>query len=217
MSNKDKEKEIPAYGDENWEKFVMDKFLPEELYIDDKGDGYPKLNGMRRIAIIVLGKIIRSIPVKVVSNPPLSSYCVYEIEIENLGVFGAAADACVDNISGNYSIYPTTIAESRAEARAYRKALLLRTTSAEEIKGNEKAFDTVLESVKEYDTEGEISAQQISIIQTKCKKLKIDQNKFLESESVESDFKNAKRSDGVKLSKKISEFQQSGIPTELQL
>ena len=215
MSNE--EKEIPEYGDEKWEKFVMDSFLQDELYIDDKGNGYPTLNGMRRITLLILGNVVRSGPVHVVSNPPVSSYCIYEIELDDGTVYGATADACIDNISGNYSIYPTAIAESRAEARAYRKALLLRTASAEEIKGNEKAFNTVLESVKEYDTEGDISAQQISIIQTKCKKLKIDQNKFLESESVESDFKNAKRSDGVKLSKKISEFQQSGIPTELQL
>lgn len=215
MSNE--EKEIPEYGSEGWEKFVMDSFLPDELYIDEKGNGYPTLNGMRRIALVVMGKIIISIPVEVHSNPPNSSFCIYKLKFEDGRTFGAAADACLENISGSYCIYPTAIAESRAEARAYRKALMLRTASAEEIKGNEKAFDTVLESVKEYDVEGEISQQQISIVNTKCKKLKINQAKFLESENVNPDFKDAKKSDGVKLSKKISEFQQSGIPTELQL
>lgn len=213
---KEKE-EIPEYGSENWEKFVMDSFLQDELYVDEKGNGYPTLNGMRRIALETMGRIISSMPLNVTSNPPNSSFCVYQIVFEDGRIFGAAADACLDNVSGPYAVYPTAIAESRAEARAYRKALLLKTASAEEIKGNEKAFNTVLESVKEYDTEGEISSQQISIIQTKCKKLKINQAKFLESEGVDQDFKGAKKSDGVKLSKKISEFQQNGIPTELKL
>jgi hypothetical protein len=211
------ELEIPIYGSEEWENYVMSLFTEDELYIDDKKNGYPTLNGMRRISLLVLGDIVKSAPTLVVSNPPVSCYCIYEIQFDNGKIFGAAADASTDNISGAYSVYPTAIAESRAEARAYRKALLLKTASAEEIKGNEKAFNTVLQSVKEYDSEGDISSQQISIIETKCKKLKINKNKFLESENVNLDFKGAKRSDGINLSKKISEFQQKGIPEELKL
>lgn len=212
---------IPEYGSENWENFVMESFTEDELYIDEKENRYPTLNGMRRVTLNVLqnvfGNIIKSRPVNIHSNPPVSSYCTYEIEFENGAIFGASADACQENISGPYSIYPTAIAESRAEARAYRKVLLLKTASAEEIKGNEKAFNTVLESVKEYNDEGDITQQQISIIETKCKSLKINLNKFLQSENVNIGFKDAKRSDGIKLSKKISEFQQSGIPKEFKL
>lgn len=208
---------IPEYGSEGWEEYVMSQFTEKELYIDEKQNRYPKLNGMRRVSLFTLGKPIKSGPVSVVSNLSDASYCIYELVFENGQTFGAAGDGFPNNISGSYSIYPTPIAESRAEARAYRKALLLSTVSAEEIKGNENAFNTVLQTVKEYDSEGDISPQQISIIETKCKKMRIDKTKFLESENVSPDFKGAKKSDGTKLSKKISEFQQTKIPEELKL
>jgi len=208
---------VPEYGSNEWEEYVMSQFTEKELYVDEKENKYPTLNGMRRVALSVLGSLYKSGPISVVSNLPDSSYCVYELVFENSKCYSAAADAHIQNVAGPYSIYPTAIAESRAEARAYRKALLLTTASAEEIKGNEKAFNTVLQTVKEYDSEGDISSQQISIIETKCKKMKIDKAKFLQSENVSVDFKGAKRADGINLSKKISEFQQKGIPQELKI
>lgn len=215
--DKEEKKEVPVYGTEEWEEYVMSQFNEKELYIDEKENKYPTLNGMRRVAISIFGKPSFSGPTKVETAFPIS-YCIYELDFSHIGVrVAATADAAPENVAGNYSIYPSAIAESRAEARAYRKLLLISTASAEEIKGNEKAFNTVLNSVKEYDSEGEISSQQISIIETKCKKLKINKTKFLESENVSVDFKDAKKSDGIKLSKKISEFQQKGIPEELKL
>jgi len=197
-------KENPYYGSADWEKFVMDKFLPDELYNGKN----PTLNGMRRVSIQVLGKPIKSAPIQVHANLPVSAYCLYQIEFENGMTFGAAADGHVENIGGQYSIYPTAIAESRAEARTYRKALLLSTASAEEIKGNEKIFDSVLDTVKEFSTEDPISDQVKSIIEAKCKQLKVNLEKFYTSEGV--DFKKATKSDGIKLSKKLTEMQQSG-------
>lgn len=204
------------YGSENWEDYVMSQFNENELYIDEKGNKYPTLNGMRRVSLFVLGNIIRSGPTKVFSNFVDASYCVYELLFDNGRSYSASADGFPSNIAGSYSIYPTAMAESRAEARAYRKALLLSTAAAEEVRGNEKVFSTVLQTVKEYDSEGDISSQQISIIETKCKSMKIDKAKFLQSENVSVDFKGAKKSDGINLSKKISEFQQKGIPEELK-
>lgn len=201
---------IPDYGSENWENYVMKQFLPEELY---EGN-YPTLNGMRRVCLKVLGNIVSSKPVQVISNLPNSSYCVYELVLENGLCFGAAADGHQENINGPYVIYPTAIAESRAEARTYRKALLISTASAEEIKGNEKTFNSVLTTVSDYNEKDPISQQQKTIIESKCKQLGIDLAKFLESEEIT--FEKAQKSDGVKLSKKLSEFQQKGIPQEIK-
>jgi hypothetical protein len=209
--------DIPEYGSENWEEYVMSQFTEKELYIDEKENKYPTLNGMRRVSLFTLGRPIKSGPVSVVSNLSDASYCIYELVFENGQTFSAAADGFPNNIAGSYSIYPTAMAESRAEARAYRKALLLSTAAAEEVRGNEKVFNTVLETVKDYDLGEDISSQQISIIETKCKSMKIDKAKFLQSENVSVDYKGAKRSDGIKLSKRISEFQQKGIPNELKL
>ena len=213
---KESEEDVPEYGSEGWEDYVMSQFNENELYVDEAQKKYPTLNGMRRVSLSTLGRPIKSGPVSVVSNLSDASYCIYELVFESGHTFSAAADGFPSNIAGSYSIYPTAMAESRAEARAYRKALLLSTAAAEEVRGNEKVFSTVLQTVKEYDSEGDISSQQISIIETKCKSMKIDKAKFLQSENVSVDFKGAKKSDGINLSKKISEFQQKGIPEELK-
>lgn len=202
---------VPEYGSDGWEPYIMSKFLPDELY----NEKHPTLNGLRRIAKQYFSGIISSVPVEVVNNMPISAMCRYQIQFDNGQTFGAAADATQENINGNYNIYPTAIAESRAEARTYRKALMITAASAEEIKGNEKAFDSVLESVKEYSQEDPMSDQQKSIIETKCKQLKISFDKFLASEGV--DLTTAKKSHGVALAKKLTELSKTNdIPKELK-
>ena len=206
---------IPDYGSEKWEEFVMRQFLPNELY----EGSYPTLNGMRRVALLMLGDIVLSGPSMVISNLPNSSYCIYELEFDNGRTFKAAADAHQENIQGSYSIYTTAIAESRAEARAYRKALLISTVSAEEVKGNEKAFHSVIESkldnkVSEYDETGKASSQQLALIKTKCSQQKVDMDKFLESEGKNTE--SLTKSEAIELMKKLSSFEKSGVPKEIK-
>lgn len=204
---------IPEYGSEDWEPYIMSKFLPDELY----NEKHPTLNGLRRISKKYFSSVISSLPVEIVNNMPVSAMCRYQIHFDNGQIFGAAADATQENINGNYNVYPTAIAESRAEARTYRKALMITAASAEEIKGNEATFDSVLESTKtvsDYNAEDPISEQQKTIVETKCKQMKIDIDKFLTSENV--NFATAKKSDGVKLGKKLTEYQQKGVPKGLK-
>lgn len=202
--------EIPVYGSSEWEKYVMESFLPDELY-----DGnYPTLNGMRRVALNLMGNVMFSGPLEVISKLPESSYCIYNIKFESGYSFSAAADAHLENISGAFSIYPTAIAESRAEARAYRKALLLSTVSAEEVKGNENTFHSVLKessstTVEGYNEKDSINDQKKSIIESKCKQLKIKLDKFLENQEVS--FDTATKEDGVKLAKLISDYQRGTV------
>lgn len=207
----------PIYGGENWEEHVMGLFRNEEVYEDKNGGRFPSLNGLRRVALSLFGAPIKSGPVLVQSNLPHSSYCVYSV-VWNDMEFSAAADAHQDNIGGNYGIYPTTIAESRAEARAYRKALLLSTASAEEIKGNEESsFNSVLtvNSENVIDENGPISEQQKTIIKSKCKKLKINLDKFLNENSI-SELDSMTKSDAIALVKKISDYQTEGIPESIK-
>lgn len=206
----------PEYGDSNWESYVMSNFLEDELY-----DGsYPTLNGMRRVALDLIGVPSFSGPVQVISNLPESSYCIYKLAFMDMHIeIRAAADAHEENIFGNYKIYPTAIAESRAEARAYRKALLISTVSAEEIRGDENVinlFANKNSNINVNDREsGRISDQQKKIIESKCKQLKIDLNKFLEKEGV--NLSKATKQDGINLAKSITKLsQQDSIPQELR-
>ena len=136
----------PVYGDINWEKYVLEQFEFDELY-DDK---YPTLNGLRRVAINVLGTIVSSKIVQMSRNweDSASAYCIYELVFNTpygQQTFHGAADACPSNMSEEhgYSIYSVAIAENRAEARAYRKALLLKVVSSEEMKNTKLAASNI--------------------------------------------------------------------------
>ena len=205
------------YGSLEWNDFVMSHFQPNELY----NEKYPTLNGMRRVSETLLGQtIVSEVKQLHASLDPDStgrSYCVYSISINNFcgsrhyRTFNGAAEAYAGNISGDtYAVYPVTIAESRAEARAYRKALLLTTVTAEEVKGNEKVFENVKE---EYNEDEDMSSQQETIIKHKCLQLKIDKSKFM----IQFGDK-PKRKDGIAAVKLLSEYQNESkeIPEEIK-
>ena len=204
------------YGSPEWNDFVITHFQPNELY----NETYPTLNGMRRVAELLLGQVVTSEVKQLNSSLDPDStgraFCIYSITINNFcgsrhyRIFNGAAEAYAGNISGDtYAVYPVTIAESRAEARAYRKALLLTTVTAEEVKGNEKVFENIKE---EYNEDEDMSSQQETIIKSKCKQLGIDRDKFI------IQFGNKpKRRDGIAAVKLLSEYQNQSkeIPKEI--
>lgn len=132
------------YGSSEWQDYIMAQFREDELV-----DGCPKCNGMRRIAQLVLGDIISSKPVQifVVGHEPRTVTVAYEIvfdwklntvvdygNIMNMSsdtrVFGGLADCTEEKTV--YGRHPAATAESKAEARALRKALALNVVTAEE-------------------------------------------------------------------------------------
>lgn len=203
--------EMPEYAGPDWEDYVMKQFSEDELY-----DGeYPTLNGLRRVAYNLMGPFIKSGPVMVQANLPESAYCIYQVETEDGSMFSAAADGHQNNIGGNYSVYPTTMAESRAEARVYRKMLMLSTAASEEIQGKENLFKSVIKTEGGFSETDPITQQQISIIKAKCKTTKINIDKLLGEFEFE-DIKDLKKSDAVKVLKTITEYQEKGIPEKLK-
>jgi hypothetical protein len=208
--------ELPKRGSVEWNDYVMSQFTSEELY----NDKYPTLNGMRRVALLLLGEPIVSAPKDLKASLDHTSngraYCVYELAYFNgnyTRVYSGAADSFEGNTDKNYAIYPVCIAESRAEARAYRKALLLTTVTAEEIKGNEQVFESVITTKSEYNEKLPISDTQTKIIDTFIKKLNINKDKTLELLANKLETKE----DAVELIKKLNEYQadKSLIPKEI--
>lgn len=211
------DEEVIYPGDYRWHDFVMSKFEEEELY---EGE-YPTLKGLRRVAFNLLNGIIESSIVELKSTLDSKeagrAYCVYKLVTGDGTTFYGAADAYSGNIQGGYQVYPVAIAENRAEARAYRKALMLNIVAAEEMSGAEKTeFNAVNFLSGEYVEDDPISAVQIKAIQTKCKALGIDQEKFLSSVGyVEG--KTTKR-EGKDFLAKVNKYQQdmSSIPEEIK-
>ena len=167
-------------GDFGWHDYVMSKFHEEELY---EGK-YPTLKGLRRVGFSLVGPIIQSEIMDLKSSldetGPGRAYCVYRLVLADGRVYSGAADAYRGNIQGDYNIYPVAIAENRAEARAYRKALMLNVVAAEEMSGSEKTeFVSVLSG--EYTEDSNLSDGQMKVIESKCKQLNISSDSFLRS------------------------------------
>jgi hypothetical protein len=141
---------FPKYTDVGWHEYVMSKFHESEL---DRG--YPKVEGMRRLAEQLLGEIVFSGPVSYQSSMPSEgsdpgrSVVNYEVRIlwkngvepyARIGLteytertFRGLAGCYPGNVKGNvFVVFPESIAETRAEARALRKALGLKVIAAEE-------------------------------------------------------------------------------------
>lgn len=215
-TEKEEEFEAPEYGDPNWQEYVLSFFYENELY-DNK---YPTLNGMRRVAQILLGELESSGVISLQASMPEDNngraYCVYELIFSDfLGrgrkVFRAAADAHQFNMNDTYCIYPVAIAENRSEVRAYRKALMLSVVGAEEMKeANVGHFESVL-STNADSSNGKASSTQMVIIKTKTDALKIDFSKVVTN--------NMTKEEATNLIKNLNSYQSdtTKIPEDIKL
>jgi hypothetical protein len=202
-------------GDFGWHDYVMSQFHEDELY---EGQ-YPTLKGLRRVAYRLFGILqseIVELKATLDESSPGRAYCLYKLLLADGRTYYGAADAYRGNIQGDYNIYPVAIAENRAEARAYRKALMLNVVAAEEMSGSEKTeFVSVLSG--EYSEDSMISSGQLKVLENKTKDLGISLQKFLDYVGyVEG--KSTKK-DGKAFIGKINEYQQdmNSIPEEIKL
>lgn len=233
--------DMPRYYDKEWHDFVMSQFAPGEL-IDGK---YPNVNSLRRVVELLLGEIIYSGPcdLRTTMDPENVGKAVvtYEIqilwkldayynpaidftdkEIFPLKTFKATASSHIGNTDDIFALFPESIAETRAEGRALRKALRLGVVCFDELT-NKKADDFIKKpNVTNGEfVDGKITDQQINSITILCERLNIDLNKFINSGSEEyNDIKEISRSIAAKMLKRLNQYQSSGeesveIPTNL--
>ena len=145
----------------NWEE----KLLPNEfINIKEKGSEIRtvSLAGLRRLAEEAGLQSSNCI----IQNHQDMVQCVYTAHFADATSHVGAADASPKNTDGAYANYLTAIAESRAEARALRKALRISTVSSEEIAfSNPAAIESTPTSP--------ISGAVIKAIELMCKNKKI--------------------------------------------
>lgn len=126
----------PAPTDPAWNDYVL-----SHLALDELQDGKPTVDGLRRLVELLIGDIEASTTTIKQSPSPENGWtatAVHHITVLIAGsnthkCYSGAADSNPDNTDHPYNKYPTAIAETRAEARALRKLLRLRTASAEEV------------------------------------------------------------------------------------
>lgn len=172
---------VPKKSSPEWHDYVFAKFQSSELFND-----LPTVNGLRRVAREVLGEPvfsgIKQLTVTHGSNPndPGRASCVYEVTYEDdsglIRSYNGVGGSFVGNTNDEYAAFPESIAETRAESRALRKALGLNVHSAEEITQKNTAAvisDFVTESTGEYKEESNITPSQIKLITKMCADLKV--------------------------------------------
>lgn len=160
---------LPKFGDKNWHDFVMKEFSSYELVSEPK---IPTVDGLRRVVEKLVGSVVESYP-EVIQAPRLTNKTginkktlekVVFLELAvvkwtvvidcfdgNIRKFSDVGTVYLNNTDWDFARHPTETAATKAESRALRKALRLRTISAEEKVNNTVEVDEVFE-----DNEGEL-------------------------------------------------------------
>lgn len=139
----------PLITDYGWHDYVMSAFEKDELV-----DGNPTVDGMRRICELLIGDItditseIMQVPTQ--ENERRATVKV-TIAVDCLSgktkVYSGCADVYYGNADGVYGKHPVALAETRAEGRAFKRALRLRKViSAEEISKDDENSELIVKS-----------------------------------------------------------------------
>ena len=178
----------PSMFSDEWNEYVMAHFKSNEMI-----DGNPICAGLRRVAELLLGDIVESGPEQIFpatdSNGPGRATVLFKVVFNwmNEGeyrTFKEVADVWHGNTDDLFCAHPVATASTRAEGRALRKALKLRCLAAEEL-AKKDIVEIVQQAVKQAPTSGEyqsdknISSQQIQFIDNKCSALDIDGFAFI--------------------------------------
>jgi hypothetical protein len=193
---------------------------------DEKINGNPTTDGLRRIFEKALNCTIISAEPEVVQSPTIDNErratVVYSIgyvlndepndsQIKYRSVAGAA-DVYWGNCDKIFRNHPVAVAETRAEGRALRKGLKLRkVVTADEIA---KDIDT---DHLEQNNIGKINNTQINFVDVFGKRLNINITKLLDSLAIDSkNIYNIVYDDAVKIITTLSEYQHSNnIPENI--
>ena len=205
-----------------WNDYVLGLFAETELY-----DGRPLCAGLRRVAELLLGRIVVSRPTQVF--PPTEgdtigrATVIWEVVFEDGSIFSDVADCWEGNTDDTFCVFNTATAATRAEGRALRKALRLKTVAAEEMtKKNTASIVRSISQTKamdatdgEYDDSSRMTDPQANFIDVKCSQLNINVADFFKevfNVNVKRKVTKNEASDAIK---KLNKYQQekSSIPS----
>lgn len=194
---------------------------------DEKIDGNPTTDGLRRIFEIALDCVITDSSSNVVQSPSPENEkratvvhsltfvlnreggCENHLNVRSVS---GAADVYWGNCDKIYRNHPVAVAETRAEGRALRRGLRLRkVVAAEELAKN-------IEDDPHGDNVNKISEQQINFIDVMAKRSNINIKQLLLDMSIDpSNIRNMSHDAAVSVIRELSKHQQSlhDIPSKL--
>lgn len=204
----------PSINDLGWTDYVLG-LLSE----DEKIAGNPTTDGLRRVFEIALDCYVTEARTEVVQTPDPNnekratvvhtiSYVLKHIEsgsqdLKYRSVSGAA-DVYWGNCDKIYRNHPVAVAETRAEGRAFRRALKLRkVVAAEEISKD-------IDDHPDADTVNKITNNQVNFLDTLSSRLNINVIKLLESNNLETkNIYGLSHDDAVSIIRVLSGYQQN--------
>ena len=212
----------PALGSVGWHDSVMAQFTDDELI-----KGNPTVDGMRRMVECVVGTI-KSIKTKVVASPEQITLpgatndrratVVVRLTLHDGSSFDGAGDVYWGNTDKEYRNYAISVAETRAEGRALKRALRLKKVNAAEELA-EKVEHDPMPVTNENVEDGPITGNQLQFIDIFCKgdRLNINVAKLLEHMNMSDNISKLTHIDGVAITKLLNKFQNQSedIPAEL--
>lgn len=188
---------IPCRTDPDYSDYILSQFTNNEVVIKYhptkkiETARFPKVNGLRRLALLQIGPMIESYPTAISVNYNLEAG--YEVACFSYTVVFSLKDGTTvkysdvgeivnfpgdkkkfSNIDDKFGRFPSSIAVTRAEARTLRKALGLNTIAFEEL-DMEKDKEVVSEEPAYIK---DIQKQAIKVF---CKRHGIDIMKYIQT------------------------------------
>jgi len=205
----------------DWNDYVLSLFEKSEMY-----DGRPLCHGLRRVAELLMGRIVSSRPTQVFS--PQSgeelgrATVVWELVFEDGSLFSDVADCWEGNTDDAFVVFNTATAATRAEGRALRKALRLRTVAAEEMTKKDTAAvarsisQTKQVATTEYNEQAPMTAAQGNFLGVLGERNNVS-IELLISKELGGNPKKITKEDANKAIKLLNSYQQdqSQIPAEI--
>ena len=116
------------YTHPDWTNFVLEHLTDDEMW-----DGYPRVDGLRRLVEKFFGRITGTyVKVDYHANPFPTVIVKATIQLESGETHEASSDATIYSAQGEFRNKLTAIADSRAKSKAYREILRLRNVSSRE-------------------------------------------------------------------------------------
>jgi len=168
-----------------WNEYVLSLFDDSELY-----DGRPLCHGLRRVAELLMGRIVSSKPTQVFAptggDEIGRATVVWEIIFEDGSLFSDVADCWEGNTDDAFCVFNTATAATRAEGRALRKALRIKTVAAEEMTNKNTA--SIVRSISqtkamettegEYNDSERMTDKQENFLDVKCGQVNVNVEKM---------------------------------------
>lgn len=186
--------EIPDIHSPDWTPFVLSKLTLQEVVGPDKA---PRVSGLRRVASMLIGPIVRS-ESEVISAPQytgkiltfgdnkkthqLSVTAVKHTTVFLTGhgetIWTGLATVFHHNTEPEYCLFPLETAASRAEAISLKKALHLSMLTAEERVEKPTEVNAV-----EDEVEDKATSTQKTLLNTIARQKKVNLNEFILEET----------------------------------